>query len=112
MVVPEYRLSEVTKEPAGHGWTVRGTLENAGTARMTVEVAATANERWSDAGDAGTRTVVSPSYRDTRTSVELGAGGSAAFEIVTTFDPEHVLVDPDVLVLQLRREAAVFDFPE
>ena len=37
---------------------------------------------------------------------------SADFEIVTTFDPERVLVDPDVLVLQLRREAAAFDFPE
>ena len=112
VVAPEYRLSEVTKERAGSGWIVRGTVENAGTARMAVEVAATANERWSDAGDAGTRTVVSPSYRDTRTSAVLDAGESAAFEIVTTFDPERVLVDPDVLVLQLRREAAAFDFPE
>ncbi|MDE0179494.1 MAG: M1 family aminopeptidase [Gammaproteobacteria bacterium] len=112
VVVPEYRLSGVTKQRAGPGWMVRGTVENAGTARMTVEVAATANERWSDAGDAGTRTVVSPSYRDNRTSVELDAGGSAEFEIETGFDPDRVLVDPDVLVLQLRREAAVFDFPE
>ena len=112
VVVPEYRLSGVTKEPASSGWVVRGTVENAGTARMAVEVAATANERWSDAGDAGTRTVVSPSYRDARTSVELDAGGSAAFEIEVGFDPERVLVDPDVLVLQLRREAATFDFPE
>ncbi len=112
VVAPEYRLSGVTKQRAGRSWMVRGTVENAGTARMRVEVAATANERWSDVGDAGTRTVVSPSYRDARTPVELGASESAEFEIVTTFDPERVLVDPDVLVLQLRREAAVFDFPE
>ncbi|MDE2710840.1 MAG: M1 family aminopeptidase [Acidobacteriota bacterium] len=112
VVVPEYRLTGVTKERAGRGWTVRGTVENPGTGRMTVAVAATANERWSDVGNAGTRTVVSPSYRDARTRVELGASESAEFEIVTTFDPERVLVDPDVLVLQLRREAAVFDFPE
>ena len=112
VVVPEYRLSGVTKERDDRGWVVRGTVENAGTARMTVELAATANERWSDAGDAGARTVVSPSYRDARTSVELDAGGSAEFEINADFDPERVLVDPDVLVLQLRREAAVFDFPE
>ena len=112
VVVPEYRLSGVTKDRNGRGWIVRGTVENAGTSRMTVEVAATANERWSDAGDAGTRTVVSPSYRDTRTSVELDAGESAGFEIEAGFDPERVLVDPDVLVLQLRREAAVFEFPE
>ena len=112
VVVPEYRLSGVTKERAGRGWIVRGTVENAGTARMTVDVAATANERWSDAGDAGTRTVVSPSYRDARTSVELDAGESAGFEIEAGFDPDRVIVDPDVLVLQLRREAAVFDFPK
>ena len=85
---------------------------DAGTARMTVDVAATANERWCGAGDAGTRTVVSPSYRDTRTPLELDAGGSAGFAIETSSDPERVLTDPDVLVLQLRKEAAVFDFPE
>ena len=112
VVVPEYQLSAVTKERTGGGWVVRGAVENTGTGRMTVPLAATANERWSDAGDAGTRTVVSPNYRDARTSVELDAGDSADFEIVTDFDPERVLVDPDVLVLQLRREAAVFDFPE
>ncbi len=112
VVVPEYRLSGVTKEQAGRGWIVRGTVENAGTARMTVDVAATADERWSDAGDAGTRTVVSPSYRDARTSVELDAGESAGFEIEANFNPDRVLVDPDVLVLQLRRDPAVFDFPE
>ena len=112
VVAPEYRLSGVTKERAGRGWIVRGTVENAGTGRMTIDVAAAANERWSDAGDAGTRTVVSPSYRDARTSVELDAGESAGFEIEANFDPERVLVDPDVLVLQLRRKAAVFEFPE
>ena len=112
VVAPEYRLSGVTKERAGRSWLVRGAVENAGTGRMTVAVAATANERWSDAGDAATRTVVSPSYRDARTSVQLDAGESAEFEIEASFDPERVLVDPDVLVLQLRREAAVFEFPE
>ena len=112
VVVPEYRLSEVTKERTGRAWVVRGTVENAGTGEMSLEVAVTANERWSDAGDAGNRTVVSPGYRDSRTSVTLDAGESAGFEITAGFDPERVVVDPDALVLQLRREAAVFDFPE
>ena len=113
VVVPEYRLSGVTKERADRGWVVRGTVENAGTARMTVEVAATANERWSDAGDAGTRTVVSPSYRDARTSVELDAR-----ENQPTSRSRRVSIQNarswtrTSLVLQLRREAAVFDFPE
>ena len=111
VLVPEFGLSGVTKEQIGDGWVVRGTVENAGTARMTVEVAATAGERWSDAVDAGSRTVVSPGYRNSRSSVVLDAGESADFEIATGFDPDRIMVDPDALVLQLRREAAVFEFP-
>ena len=107
VVVPEYELEEVTKTPeaaaagaeGGGTWVVRGTIRNAGTGHMTVEVAATAGERWSDEG-----------YRDARTTVTLGAGESAEFEIRAAFDPERVLVDPDVLVLQLNRDAALFDF--
>ncbi len=34
----------------------------------------------------------------------------AEFEIRAGFGPERVLVDPDVLVLQLNRDAAAFDF--
>ena len=112
VVVPEYRLSEVTKERNGDGWVVRGAIENAGTGRMTLEVAATAGERWSDEGDDASRTVVRSDYRDSRTAIELNAGESADFEIGTDFDPARIIVDPDALVLQLRREAAVFEFPE
>ncbi|MXZ61309.1 MAG: hypothetical protein F4228_08895 [Acidobacteria bacterium] len=112
VVVPEYRLSGVSKERGGRGWVVRGTLENVGTARMRVAIAATANERWFDRGDAGGRTVASPSHLDARTWVELDAGESADFQVLADFDPERIVVDPDVLVLQLRREGAVFDFPE
>ena len=112
VVVPEYRLSEVTKERNGDGWVVRGAIENAGTGRMTLEVAATAGERWSDEGDDASRTVVRSDYRDSRTAIELNAGESADFEIGTDFDPDRIIVDPDALVLQLRREAAVFEFPE
>jgi hypothetical protein len=112
VVVPEYRLAGVTKERAGGGWIVRGAVENAGTGRMTVQLAATAGERWSDRGSHASRTVVARGYRDARTEVRLGPGESAAFEITTGFDPEHVVVDPDALVLQLRRNAAAFEFPE
>ena len=117
VVVPEYRLSDVTKtrETDGTGggqevWVVRGTIENVGTSYMTVEVAATAGERWSDEGDDSGRSVVAAGYRDARTEVTLGAGESAEFQIRAVFEPEQVLVDPDVLVLQLNRDAAVFDF--
>ena len=126
VVVPEYRLSGVTKtfqagdatEAGASGvgeagaadtWVVRGTIENVGTSYMTVEVAATAGDHWSDEGDAG-RSVVAEGYRDARTTVALGHGQSVEFEIRAPFDPDRVLVDPDVLVLQLNRDAAVFDF--
>ena len=112
VVVPEYRLSQVTKERDGDGWVVRGSLENAGTGRMTVEVAATAGDRWSDEGDDANRTVVRGDYRDSRTAIELDAGESTDFQIATDFDPARIIVDPDALVLQLRREAAVFAIPQ
>ena len=77
VVVPEYEFSDVTRTQEGGEWVVRGTLENAGTGRMRVQVGATAGERWSDAGDDGSRTVVNEDYREARTEVELGAGESA-----------------------------------
>ncbi len=110
VVVPEYRFSEVTKVREGGEWVVRGTVENAGTGRMRVQVGATSGERWSDEDDDGGRTVVNEDYRDARTEVELGAGESAGFVIRADFEPERVLIDPDVLVLQLNREFAVFEF--
>ncbi len=110
VVVPEYRFSDVTKTREGGEWVVRGTVENAGTGRMRVQVGATSGERWSDEGDDGDRTVVNEDYRDARTEVELGAGESAEFVIRADFEPERVLIDPDVMVLQLNRELAVFEF--
>ena len=110
VVVPEYEFSDVTKEENGSGWIIRGTVTNKGTGRMDVEVAAVSGERWSDEDDGGTRSVVADEYRDARTTVALGEAESVDFEIRTDFDPEQVLVDPDVLVLQLNREAALFEF--
>ena len=110
VVVPEYEFSDVTKEQEGEGWVVRGTVTNVGTGRMRVEVGAIAGERWSDEGDDRGRTVVAEGYRDARTVVVLGAGESAEFEIRAGFDPERVVIDPDVMVLQLNREAAVFEW--
>ena len=110
VVLPEYEVSEVTKELEGDEWVVRGTVENVGTGRMRVQVGAVAGERWSDEDDDGSRSVVAEGYRDARTEVVLGAGEAAEFVIRAAFEPERVVIDPDVLVLQSRREAAVFEF--
>ena len=41
---------------------------------------------------------------------QVGAGEAVEFVIRAGFEPERVVVDPDVLVLQLGREAAVFEW--
>ena len=110
VVLPEYEFSEVTKTREGEGWVVRGTVENVGTGRMRVQVGAVAGGRWSGEGDDASGSVVAEGYRDARTEVELGAGQSAEFVIRAAFEPERVVIDPDVLVLQLNREAATFEF--
>jgi len=46
-------------------------------------------------------------YKDARASVTLGKGEAKDVVIHCDFKPEKVVVDPDVLVLQLRRKAAV-----
>ena len=110
VVVPEYKFSDVTKAQEDGEWVVRGTVENAGTGRMRVQVGATSAERWSDEDDDGSRTVVAEDYREARAEVVVGAGESAEFVVRAAFEPERVVIDPDVLVLQLNRDAAVFVF--
>ena len=78
--------------------------------RMRVEVGAVAGERWSDEGGDAGRSVAAEGYRDARAEVVLGAGESAEFVIRAAFEPERVVIDPDLMVLQLRRRDAVFAF--
>ena len=138
VVAPEYWITDASREQIGNEWVVRGTLENVGTGRMAVDVAAVAGERWPDDGGGagnGERTgsgqgnrsgqgnedndggegnqdgaPASQAYQDAHTVVEVGGGESATFEIRSPFEPERLVVDPDVLILQLNRNAAVFEF--
>jgi len=104
VVVPEYRLHEPTKVKDGEGWKTTVRIENAGTGLMPVEVAATSGERFAKNGSP------SPDYRDSRTTITLGAGESREIVIECPFDPERIVVDPDAKVLQLRRQNAVTKF--
>jgi hypothetical protein len=76
-------------------------VENAGTGRMPVEVAATRGPRFDD--DKGGP---APGYRDARSTVVLAAGESRVVRIRCPFEPDRVVVDPDGYVLQLQRKAA------
>jgi ABC-type transport system involved in multi-copper enzyme maturation permease subunit/phage-related protein len=113
VVVPEYALSEAEKRADGSAWLVTVRIENKGTGRMPIEVCAARGERFpeneADAlSAAGTVQAAQPdeAYHDVRERIELGAGESRTLTLHCDFEPERVLVDPDALVLQLRRERA------
>ena len=101
VVAPEFRLHEAGLEPAGDGWVATARLENFGTGEVAVEVAAVSGERWAEDGEPGAE------YRDERVLVVLGAGESREVRLEVPFEAERLVVDPDVEVLQLRRNAAV-----
>lgn len=133
VVVPEYRLTDAKKSRIGDladsdAWEVRVQVKNIGTGRMPVEIAAVRGERFPEtdadseteprasvAGDnvvsaAGTSTDESDpakAWHESRTTITLDAGESQEVVIRCPFEPERVLVDPDALVLQLRRKSAV-----
>lgn len=95
IVIPEYHLADAKKRQAAGGeWEATVTVRNAGTGRMPVEIAAIAGYRFEDG------------YRDARTTVVLGAGEERQVRIRCPFEPEAVVVDPDVKVMQLERNAA------
>jgi ABC-2 type transport system permease protein len=102
IVIPEYHLDDPRKQPVGAGvWEVAVKVENAGTGRMPVEVAATQGRRFDEKG------AVDPGFREARATVVLGAGESRQVRIRCPFEPERVTVDPDGWVLQLQRRAAM-----
>ena len=85
-------------------WEVTVHLENIGSGKMPVEVAACAADRFDKEGKPN------PSYQEARTRLTLGAGEKTDLSIPCDFKPDRVVVDPDALVLQLRRSAAIIRF--
>jgi ABC-type transport system involved in multi-copper enzyme maturation permease subunit len=108
VVVPEYHVSEtslVADTSAGkEEWVATARIENVGTGRMPVEVAAVRGQRFTEDGKE------SPAYRQVRTQITLGSGEGRLVTLRCPFKPERIVVDPDVLVLQLKRKLAVARF--
>ena len=68
---------------------------------MPIEVAAVRGERFAeDPTD-------EESYAESRVIVTLGAGESETVTISCPFKPQRLLVDPDAVVLMLKRDRAV-----
>jgi hypothetical protein len=101
VVVPEYTLTDAKKNGSASTFDVTVKVTNKGKATMPVTIAAAKGERFDDKG------VAKADYRDARTALTLAAGESKDVTVHCDFDPDRVVVDPDVLVLQLRRKTAV-----
>ena len=104
VVVPEYRLSDTRAMGGGASWRVTATVENVGSGRMPVEIAAARGERFDDDG------APHPAYRESRVTVTPEPGELTQLEIPCDFQPDRFVVDPDALVLQLNRESALLRF--
>ncbi len=108
VVAPEYALSDAKKEPgtAAGTWRTRVTVTNRGTGTMPIEIAAGRGTRFPDVATSAAAEAAADAWREARVTVTLAAGESREVTIASDFEPEHVVVDPDALVLQLRRERA------
>jgi ABC-2 type transport system permease protein len=104
VVVPEYRVHNAkTVAGSAGGWVTTAEIENVGTGTMPVEVAAVVGERFpDDSADAKSASA----YKAELVTITLGGKAKQAVTIRTAFKPERVVVDPNVRVLQLRRESA------
>ena len=104
MVVPEYVLENPKRVQEGKAWKSTVNVRNVGTGTMPVEIAAVKGDRFLKDG------APNPDYRESRSTVILGAGAARDVTISGDFSPEKLVVDPDAKVLQLRRKAATASF--
>ncbi len=105
VVVPQYKLSDVKRvELSGGKWKTTGTIKNVGTGIMPIELCAAVGERFNDDGQQH------PDFSEERTIVTLGSDDAMDFEIISDFKPDRVIVDPDRMVLQLKRKKSLFEF--
>ena len=123
VVLPEFKLWDlkVTK-PAEGQWVVEGTLENAGTGTVSVEVAAlgaepvkdadAVREKLKDDPEALRRALALIKPPNARTTISIGAGERKPFRITCPFEPLKAQVDPDVHLLQVRRKLAESPLPK
>jgi len=99
--MPEYRYVEKPqKERTAGGWETRAEIKNVGTGVMPVEVAVTGGNRFEEEGN----------YKDQRITIVLNPGEQREVLIRSEFDPSRIVVDPDVQVFQLQRNAATYRF--
>jgi len=110
VVLPEFKLWDlkVTKGDA-EAWVVEGTLENAGTGTVAVEVGV--EGRMPEVAKDAPKDAKREKAPRARTKVTIGPETRVPFRVVCPFEPVKALVDPDVQVLQVRRKLAEAALP-
>jgi hypothetical protein len=100
VTVPELRLNDARVTRAGDTWEVRASIRNTGTGAVPVEVAATRGVRFPMPGQKA------EAYREARVTSSLDPRHPQELVIRCPFEPEALVVDPDVTLLQLERNKA------
>ena len=101
VAMPEYRYMEKpSKEKVGNQWRVKALIQNVGNASMPVDVVAASGRKFEKDGE----------YRELRMQMPLPPGQPSEVVLLCDFDPERIVVDPDIQVFQLQRNAATFRF--
>ena len=77
-------------------------VQNVGTGRMPIDIGAVRGERFPDDTTKAPKTP----YHQVLVRTTLGATEKGTVTIRTPFEPERIVVDPDIRVLQLRRKLA------
>lgn len=99
-VVPQYLITDSRLLRTRDGWEIRARVKNVGTGVIPVEIAATRGERFAK------KPAADKAWRDARATLTLAAGEEEAVTIRCAFEPEKLVVDPDLLVLMLERQKA------
>ena len=100
VVVPHYLIEDARLVRDGKGWKTTATVRNVGTGTMTFDVAAALGERWPAKGSKA------KPWLDARAPLTLAAGERGTVTLRSDFQPERLVLDPDVTVLMLERQKA------
>ncbi|MDC0712358.1 M1 family aminopeptidase [Stigmatella sp. ncwal1] len=106
VAVPEYHVTGTHVAKEGAQWLTTATVKNVGTGRWPLEVAVVKGSRGMSRPDGAKEEQPPVDFHEARERVVLGAGEEAHVTVRSDFAPERWVVDPDVRVLQLRRDHA------
>lgn len=98
--VPHYLIEDAKLAREGKGWALTATVRNVGTGTMTFDAAAVKGEQWPDAKKGEKPWLIA------RAPLTLGPKAKATVTIRSDFQPERLVLDPDVTVLMLERKKA------